>query len=65
MAKLLVNAVVGSWATILGSFLGLEEYNAAHEPTNIYWECCCGYTFGFALDVSGHRGYRVYWGYWA
>jgi hypothetical protein len=40
--------------------LVLEEYNAAHEPTNIYWECCCGYTFGFALDV-GRTGHRANW----
>jgi hypothetical protein len=37
----------------------MEEYNAAHEPTNIYWQCCCGYTLGFALDV----GQRRYWGH--
>ena len=37
------------------SLLGLKEYNAAHEPTHIYWKFCRDYTFGFESDV----------GYWA
>jgi hypothetical protein len=32
--------------------LTLEEYNAAHEPTHIYWQFCRNYTLGFALNVA-------------
>jgi hypothetical protein len=37
------------------SLLALEEYNAAHEPTHIYYQCYRSYTSGFALDMA-------YWG---
>jgi hypothetical protein len=37
------------------SHLALKEYNAAHEPTHIYWKFCRSYIDGFAADVG-------YWG---
>jgi hypothetical protein len=46
------------------SFLRLKEYNAAHEPTHIYWQFCCGYPLGFTPIVyySGFWEHRPWWG---
>ena len=40
-------AFAGDWPTTAYSLLGLKEYNAAHEPTHIYWQFCRDYIFGF------------------